>query len=85
MSHGYLSEKSFGEAKEKYGFDGKKGFLGEHGCMIPIRERSEVCVQYQCYMPPAPLLPWDKDQQTSADELRKLIYKERDAQEKVSS
>lgn len=41
-------EQRIAATKEKYGWTNDAGFQGEHGCKLPITERSHVCLGFMC-------------------------------------
>ena len=47
---GYLDDDFFPKEKKHYFklFDKKKGFLGDDGCLLPVKLRSLTCVGYCC-------------------------------------
>ena len=51
-THGYF-RRNYGlggeiPAELKPLFDDKTGFKGEHGCRIPVEQRSEICREFIC-------------------------------------
>lgn len=44
----YLDEKLTPELKAKYGWHERLGFQREHGCSLPLAERSDVCLSFAC-------------------------------------
>lgn len=74
LAHGYLRGADFQEAKAKYGFDEKKGFLTDKGCSLPIDKRSTTCIGFSCWLPPKDAGDWTPEAKAAQVDLYTAIY-----------